>query len=462
MPRPAEQSRARVGIATMETASYEPEAVRALVTESIALYTGDTRALGAFVREGASVLIKPNWVLHLNKSGAGMECMVTHPQILLTVVEMVAAARPARIVIADAPLQRCKFDELVTPALTGELRRAARGVPIEIIDFRRTVMHGDTLAADVEQQRRELDRYVRFDLAGDSLLEPLSGEGTFRVTSYDPDRLAETHRRGRHQYLLARDVFEADLVINLPKLKTHRKAGLTAALKNLVGVNGNKDYLPHHRFGGSDAGGDCYPGFQWWKHAAELYYDAANRAIGTPAHDVWVGRAERLFALYGRFHDPDIEGGWYGNDTCWRMTLDLNRCVLYGDGEGRLHDVPQRRMVSLTDAIVCGEGEGPLAPRPLPVGAVTCSESSAAADLAHGALLRLDARKVPLLRGCFERMRFPVLDRTGMPEFVTREGSLTYDQLAGRYGRPAEAPRGWKGHCELTGGVSASFLPCTA
>lgn len=462
MLRSEAQAPVRVGIAKTETASYAPDVVRALVKEAIALYAGHARGFDAFVREGESVLIKPNWVLHVNKSDDGMDCMVSHPEVLVAVVEMIAAERPSRIVIADAPLQRCQFAELVTPAFVDALRRAARGIPLEIIDFRRTVMRGGTLAAYVEQDRRGLDRYVRFDLATDSLLEPLGAAGRFRVTSYNPDLLAETHGVGRHQYLLARDVFEADVIVNLPKLKTHRKAGLTAALKNLVGVNGNKDYLPHHRFGGSDAGGDCYPGFQWWKHAAELYYDTANRVIGTPAHDVWIGRAHQLFTLYGRYYDTDIEGGWYGNDTCWRMTLDLNRCVLYGDADGAMHDTPRRRMVSLTDAIVCGEGEGPLAPRALPLGIVTCSESSAAADLAHGALLRLDANKVPLLRGCFEPMRFPVLETTQMPAFVTREGTLAYDRIAMTYGRSAEMPRGWKGHCEL---AESAFMPrvsCTS
>jgi len=36
-------------------------------------------------------------------------------------------------------------------------------------------------------------------------------------------------------------------------LKLHRKAGITCALKNLIGINGNKEYLPHHRLGGSQA-----------------------------------------------------------------------------------------------------------------------------------------------------------------------------------------------------------------
>ena len=85
-----------------------------------------------------------------------------------------------------------------------------------------------------------------------SLLEPIASDRRvdFRVTMYNPDLMRQTHGRGRHQYLIAREVIEADVVINVPKLKTHRKAGITGALKNLVGINGNKDYLPHHRLGG--------------------------------------------------------------------------------------------------------------------------------------------------------------------------------------------------------------------
>ena len=71
--------------------------------------------------------------------------------------------------------------------------------------------------------------------------------------------MRRTHAPGRHQYLVAREVIEADVIVNLPKLKTHKKAGVTCALKNLIGINGNKEYLPHHRVGGAERGGDCYP-----------------------------------------------------------------------------------------------------------------------------------------------------------------------------------------------------------
>ena len=125
-----------------------------------------------------------------------------------------------------------------------------------IRDFRRTTcVFVDGVRVSTEGLQSE-DRFVLFDLGRDSLLEPITdARDSFRVTCYDPRLLAKTHAPGRHRYLVARDIIDADVVINLPKLKTHKKAGITCALKNLIGINGNKEYLPHHRIGGSTSGG---------------------------------------------------------------------------------------------------------------------------------------------------------------------------------------------------------------
>ena len=81
-----------------------------------------------------------------------------------------------------------------------------------------------------------MDQYVIVDLGVKSMVEPISADASkFRVTQYDPRKMFEHQRPGVHRYLIAKDVLDADLVINLPKLKTHKKAGITAALKNLVG-----------------------------------------------------------------------------------------------------------------------------------------------------------------------------------------------------------------------------------
>src|SRR5436309_13463681 len=74
--------------------------------------------------------------------------------------------------------------------------------------------------------------------------------------------MAETnakHSGAHHEYLLCRTPMDADVLINLPKLKTHKKVGLTCALKNLVGINANKNWLPHHTEGTPDDGGDQFP-----------------------------------------------------------------------------------------------------------------------------------------------------------------------------------------------------------
>src|SRR5439155_26668559 len=75
-----------------------------------------------------------------------------------------------------------------------------------------------------EDQIPEAD-FVRFDLGAGRLLEPITdARGSFRVTQYDPRELRKTHAHGRHRYLVARAIVEADVVVNVPKLKTHCKA----------------------------------------------------------------------------------------------------------------------------------------------------------------------------------------------------------------------------------------------
>ncbi|MFO1497109.1 MAG: glycosyltransferase [Verrucomicrobiota bacterium] len=101
--RSFDDRRVGVAVAPRGRVSYEPALVRELIGQAISLYTGGQSDLGTLLSGGESVLIKPNWVLHLNKSGETMDCMVTHSEFLLAAVELVAARRPARIVIADAP-----------------------------------------------------------------------------------------------------------------------------------------------------------------------------------------------------------------------------------------------------------------------------------------------------------------------------------------------------------------------
>jgi hypothetical protein len=50
----------------------------------------------------------------------------------------------------------------------------------------------------------------------------------------------------------------ADVFINLHKMNVHKKTGVTLNLKNLVGINVDKNWLPHHSEGYPRNGGDQF------------------------------------------------------------------------------------------------------------------------------------------------------------------------------------------------------------
>src|SRR6476469_5188355 len=75
-----------------------------------------------------------------------------------------------------------------------------------------------------------------------------------------------------------------------------------------------------------------------------------------------------------------LEGSWSGNDTIWRTCLDLNRILLYGRTDSTLGETVQRKVVHVVDAVIAGQGDGPLAPAPFPLGVMVVGNNQAAVD----------------------------------------------------------------------------------
>ncbi len=428
-------------------------ALTRVIGEAVASALGEAdteRPLSTLIPAGATVLLKPNWVQDFNRSGATMDCMVTQQRFIEAVLEHVLAASPAKVIIADAPLQSANFELLAPVAWQRHVKSLGGSVPVEVVDLRNVITVKEGRRYVHVSSNRRTDHLVLFDLGISSLLESISEpSGRFRCTNYDPDRIIAVQRPGVHKYVLAREPLEADVILNLPKLKTHCKAGLTAALKNLVGLNGDKDYLPHHRIGSPANGGDCYAAPHFAKRSAERMFDIANRRIGRRGYRVaalFAGAAARVALPIGI---GGLDGGWHGNDTVWRMALDLNRILLYGRADGTMSDRPLRKIYTLTDAIVCGEGEGPLAPTPLELGAVTFAASSAYADLVHSALMHFDWQRIPLVREAFREMRWPLVAGTPADVEIRVNGDAeNLKTVLERYGRRFRAPRGWQGQIE--------------
>src|SRR6185369_5139814 len=195
---------------------------------------------------------------------------------------------------------------------------------------------------------------------------------------------------------------DADVFINLPKLKTHKKVGLTCALKNLVGINANKNWLPHHTEGTPDQGGDQFPAATAKARLEHSWMGTAKRWLKhRPALSrlfVPVKKAGRL--IFGDTQRVVRSGNWHGNDTCWRMVLDLNKCLFFFDGSGQRRAKPLRYL-AVVDGIVGGEGSGPMAPDAKPCGVILAGTHPLAVDCVAATLMGFDWQKLRMLKGAF-------------------------------------------------------------
>ena len=370
--------------------------------------------LGRHIRKGQRALLKPNWVLHANRRDGTIESLVTHTSVIRAVLDYVLLAMEGCGVVdvADAPLQGCDFSTLLqrmqVQELIADYRRRFPNVEFNILDLRRTRLgvEGGKVVRREHQSFEDGDPlgYTLVDLGDASLLKDIAhNTERFRVTMYDHRLMQAHHNQCKHEYLVSNSVLEADLVINLPKLKCHTKAGITAALKNLVGINGHKEYLPHHTNGSPTEGGDQYPRRSKVKPLLNRLYDDYWAHLGERGHVHNVVRSlswrclRRVHATLGG--DTMFEGTWSGNDTIPRTVLDLNHILYYYDNAAQaLSASPQRNVLHIVDGVVAGERDGPLSPHPKPAGVLLGGWNPLVVDLCGARLMGLDPLRVRLLK----------------------------------------------------------------
>jgi len=426
--------------------------------------------LGEFISRGDTVLIKPNMVMHKHGWGWDVDSVITHGSVIRAVLDYVyiALGNTGKVIIGDAPLQECDFEEVTR--LNGvksivEFYRENTDLDIEVIDFRRERAitregRGGRSTVIVAKDKLPGDKrgYTAVNLGKKSMLNEIANDyRRFRVTNYNPVEMTQHHNLSTHEYLIPNSVLQANVVINLPKIKTHRKAGLTVCLKNLVGINGQKDWLPHHRTESCEEGGDEYLHSNLFHRIAVRVTEGID-TLSTRQYLEFVRLPLRILhkALFlaAKVTEKEHirEGNWYGNDTVWRMVLDLNRILLYANKDGKLKNLRQRKVFHLADGIVLGEGEGPLEPTPKVAGILVGGFDPVAMDTSIARLLGFDYRKIPLLRRAWQVKEYPITD--GAPEDVVLRSNNkkwdTKDLSSGFEAINADPPRGWKGHIELS------------
>lgn len=378
--------------------------------------------LGGLIRPGETVLLKPNLVKEAHpRDPAGWRYVMTHGSVVRAVADYVGKALDGRgrMVLADAPQTDSSFATIVATLGLDRIRDHFRGQGLEfdLIDLRQEEW---TARDGVIVERRKIAGDplggIAYDLADASEFVGHEGAGRYYGADYDANVVNYHHSGGRHEYMIAASAIHCDVLFSLPKLKTHKKAGVTATLKNLVGVNGDKNWLPHHTEGPPRNGGDERPD-PGPIHRLEraLVAMLGRLSLRMPGLGPWLHRKARGMGrhVFGDTEEVIRSGNWKGNDTVWRMCLDLNKLILYGNTDGSLRDpVPaaRKRHYSLVDGIIAGEGSGPLNPDPKDAGLLIFGVNPVSVDATCAYLMGFDPARIPIVRHAFEARGYPLAD----------------------------------------------------
>lgn len=399
----------KVALAKMTKASYEYSQVEIAVCEAFRLMgydaenygKSDWNPLGHIIKPGDRVLVKPNMVMHQNGNPqGGTECLYTQPSVVQAVLKYVVRALgttvSGQVTIGDAPMQACDFERLVKESgyqtMIDGFQQRYPNISFFLKDFRGVKSIRKNGVYRYHENPEIKQTVVHLD--GDSEFAGLPSEriAALRITDYDPDIMRQHHNDNCHEYAVAQDVLDADVIINMPKPKTHRKAGITCALKNMVGMCVRKEYLPHHTNGeyteeSSAVGGDAYKERTVFRRIEDFLLDWKNRCAQTHHLPLMAWgiqqciRVERLLAKCF-CQEKFSEGSWYGNHTISKTITDLNKILFYASKDGVMMTDRKmaRRYLIVADIVVAGEGEGPLAPSPNPVGVIGVGENPVVFD----------------------------------------------------------------------------------
>jgi uncharacterized protein (DUF362 family) len=445
------------------------EAFHLLGLDSAHFATPQWNPLGEVVRPGDRVVIKPNLVLDYNGSGETTQCLITHASVVRPIIDYAYLALQGRgsVTVADCPHGNADFSRIKSESGLGELETfyQGQGRDFRVLDLRK-YEYGHGPRGFLEARKLidgDPEGYAEVDLGRQSAFVDLPYIENLYGADYDRREIRATHNRETNKYLIAKTFLKADVVIHVPKLKTHKKLGTTLNLKGLVGINGDKNYLPHYRIGDAPHHGDEFPPvdsrMQWMKRRSRRFlYD---HLLGSDFRKR-TGTHKALQALYRGFSSGRREkgsngqsitsGNWYGNETVYRTVYDLARVLFHADRDGRLCSEPQRRFFSVVDGVIGGEREGPLNPSPKPCGAFIAGLDPVAVDLVATRLMGLDPERMVVFTRLKDLPPAHALRHPGYDAIRTASNRSEWcgDIFAGRDPHLSFVPHhGWRNYLEV-------------
>jgi uncharacterized protein (DUF362 family) len=414
--------------------------------------------LHKFISPGDKVVIKPNFVLDYHADEKSIFSIITHPSLIRCLIDYcyIALDGEGEIIIADSPQMNCNFKNLISITSLESIKTLYKEIlsfDIQIIDLRPFYWENRKSSDPVFQKGDPLG-YVTVDLHKDSSFSKLNNQDKFYSIDRNRHMIANYHNNESHKYPVSMTILDADCIILMPKLKVHRKVGVTLNLKNLVGIVGDKRSLPHFRLGSPPDGGDSFPNvlnfqarFLLKIHNAYNDYltnkNDANilirylwelyRMLPTPSFLMKIPFINSLLiSTYGNKDDKysSFEGGsWYGNDTAWRMVNDLNKIFYYSDKKGNMRSQPQRNVFSMIDGIMGGETDGPLVPEPKHCGILIAGDNPLAVDIVAIRLMGYDYRKLPLYSSFLKLKKWGILSTSEILDITVESNNSLYSNV---------------------------------
>lgn len=351
---------------------------------------------GSFIFPGQNVLIKPNFMRHFSGRPGGVKALITHGSLIRAAADYayIALKGKGRIIIADGPMDDGDFEKIIK--LSGvdkiaEYYRKNAGFELEIYDLRQEkVFRKDGEAVEKIMLKGDPAGYAKVDLGSASEFK-IGGIDCRFLSGPDlkPEILHLHHNKDKNEYLISNTLLDADVILNLPKMKTHKRAGVTLALKNMIGITGDRDWLPHRNTPCCCASRDNVKGAS--SGLKKTTIGLLKRCLGGLVMPV----IDNLRQFIGVTASCISRGDWHGNDVIWRTILDLAYIISYADKKGSLQDKRQRKIFVVVDGIIAGEGDGPVNPRPKPCGVLVAGFNDIAVDMVTTRLMGFDPIKIP-------------------------------------------------------------------
>lgn len=369
--------------------------------------------LKGIIKPGMTVVIKPNFVLSRHEEGKDIYSIITHPSLLRAIVDYcwIALQGEGEIIIADAPQYNCDFEELMKVTKLREVMNFINnfnGPKLKILDLRDYWSQRFHFYSCLKKLPGDPNGKILINLRDQSAFYNFQNPQKLYGATFWRQETISHHSGEKQEYEISGTILKADVLISVPKLKVHKKVGVTMNIKGLVGTCPNKNLLVHYTLGGPDEGGDQYPPNVFSKK--EKFLIKFERWM----YDTFLAKKSLIWEIPHRFiygflylkifthlglgipYEKQIldRGNWYGNDSAWRMSVDLAKIIHFADKNGVIQNSFQRRFFSLVDGIIGGENNGPLLPDPKKAGLLIGGENFLAVDIVSTRLMGFDPLKL--------------------------------------------------------------------